>query len=67
MGNVHGPHGAKGIGELPMDGPAPAILNAIEDALGVAFDSVPLMPENVFEALSKKLESELAAAGEGAR
>ena len=33
----HGAFGAKGIGELPMDGPAPAILNAIEDAIGVAF------------------------------
>ena len=30
------PLGAKGIGELPMDGPAPAILNAIENAIGVA-------------------------------
>src|SRR5439155_5997652 len=33
IGNVHGAHGAKGIGELPMDGPAPAILNAVEDAI----------------------------------
>src|SRR6202040_3163621 len=32
----HGPAGAKGIGELPIDGPAPAILNAIEDAIGVS-------------------------------
>jgi CO/xanthine dehydrogenase Mo-binding subunit len=52
MGNVHGPYGAKGIGELPMDGPAPAIANAIEDALGTPFDSVPLMPEDIFEAVS---------------
>ena len=47
-----GAFGAKGIGELPMDGPAPAILNAIENALGVSFTHVPLMPEDVFEALS---------------
>jgi len=67
MGNIHGPHGAKGIGELPMDGPAPAILNAIEDALGVAFDSVPLMPEDVFEAVSKTLDNSLAATGDGER
>ena len=46
-----GPAGAKGIGELPMDGPAPAILNAIEQATGVAFDHVPLMPEAIMEAL----------------
>jgi CO/xanthine dehydrogenase Mo-binding subunit len=43
----HGAMGAKGIGELPMDGPAPAILNAIEDALGVAFNHVPLLPEDI--------------------
>jgi len=50
-GNVHGAHGAKGIGELPMDGPAPAIVNAVEDATGVRFNSIPLLPEDLFEAL----------------
>ena len=39
---AYGPSGAKGIGELPMDGVAPAILNAIEHATGVAFDEIPL-------------------------
>ncbi|HKP38519.1 MAG TPA: xanthine dehydrogenase family protein molybdopterin-binding subunit [Pyrinomonadaceae bacterium] len=47
-----GPGGAKGIGELPMDGPAPAILNAIEHATGVSFNRVPLMPEAMMEELS---------------
>jgi CO/xanthine dehydrogenase Mo-binding subunit len=47
--SVHGPGGAKGIGELPMDGPAPAILNAIENATGVSFNSIPLLPEDIFE------------------
>jgi CO/xanthine dehydrogenase Mo-binding subunit len=42
-----GPGGAKGIGELPMDGPAPAILNAIENAIGISFNQIPLMPEAV--------------------
>jgi len=46
-----GPSGAKGIGELPMDGPAPAILNAVEHATGIAFDHVPLMPEEIMEAM----------------
>ncbi|MFL6284203.1 MAG: xanthine dehydrogenase family protein molybdopterin-binding subunit [Pyrinomonadaceae bacterium] len=46
-----GPGGAKGIGELPMDGPAPAILNAIEHALGIAFDHVPVTPEAIMDAL----------------
>ena len=44
-----GPAGAKGIGELPMDGPAPAILNAIENATGVSFNQIPLMPEAIME------------------
>jgi len=47
--SIHGPGGAKGIGELPMDGPAPAILNAIENATGVAFNTIPLLPEDIFE------------------
>jgi len=51
MGKLHGAYGAKGIGELPMDGPAPAIVNAIEDALGTRFDTVPLLPEDIFEAV----------------
>ncbi|PYS45140.1 MAG: carbon monoxide dehydrogenase, partial [Acidobacteria bacterium] len=44
-----GPAGAKGIGELPMDGPAPAILNAIENATGESFNKIPLMPEAMME------------------
>jgi CO/xanthine dehydrogenase Mo-binding subunit len=52
LGNVHGAYGAKGIGELPMDGPAPAIVNAVEDALGVRFDSIPLLPEDIMEGLA---------------
>ena len=35
----HGPAGAKGIGELPMDGPAPAIFNAVAHATGVDRDA----------------------------
>jgi len=46
---AYGPGGAKGIGELPMDGAAPAILNAIENATGVSFNQVPLMPETLME------------------
>jgi CO/xanthine dehydrogenase Mo-binding subunit len=53
LGNVYGAYGAKGIGELPMDGPAPAIVNAVEDALNVPFDSVPLLPEDIMDGLDK--------------
>jgi CO/xanthine dehydrogenase Mo-binding subunit len=48
---AYGPGGAKGIGELPMDGAAPAILNAIENATGTSFTHIPLMPEQLMEKL----------------
>jgi CO/xanthine dehydrogenase Mo-binding subunit len=54
----HGAYGAKGIGELPMDGPAPAILNAMEQATGIAFNECPVMPEDVFEAMTKAQHTE---------
>ena len=47
---AHGPGGAKGIGELPMDGPAPAILNAIAHATGVDVRQLPLTPERLMAA-----------------
>jgi CO/xanthine dehydrogenase Mo-binding subunit len=50
---AYGPAGAKGIGELPMDGAAPAILSAIENATGISFDHVPLMPEAMMKAMVK--------------
>ena len=50
---IHGAFGAKGIGELPMDGPAPAILNAIEHATGVSFAEIPLLPEDIFERMTQ--------------
>lgn len=46
-----GPQGAKGIGELPMDGPAPAILNAVCDALGIEANEIPLTPERLMTLL----------------
>ncbi len=48
-----GPFGAKGIGELPMDGPAPAIIAAIHDATGVWLDEIPATPEKVLAALNE--------------
>ncbi|MEO5896163.1 MAG: molybdopterin cofactor-binding domain-containing protein, partial [Vicinamibacterales bacterium] len=41
----NGPAGAKGIGELPMDGPAPAIANAVANATGIDVRRIPLTPE----------------------
>jgi CO/xanthine dehydrogenase Mo-binding subunit len=53
---AYGPGGAKGIGELPMDGAAPAILSALENATGVSFNHVPLMPEAMIDELSVQHE-----------
>jgi CO/xanthine dehydrogenase Mo-binding subunit len=50
---IYGPAGAKGIGELPMDGPAPAILNAIEDAIGVGVNCIPLLPEDLLRVMTQ--------------
>jgi CO/xanthine dehydrogenase Mo-binding subunit len=58
----YGGYGAKGIGELPHDGPAPAILNAIRDATGVRLDSIPLLPEDLFQKLAVSQVVEEAAA-----
>jgi CO/xanthine dehydrogenase Mo-binding subunit len=52
----YGPYGAKGIGELPMDGPAPAIVNAIVHATGVNFNAIPLLPEDIYRGLTAEPE-----------
>ena len=47
---AHGPGGgAKGLGELPMDGAAPAIASAVEHAAGIVASALPLLPERLFE------------------
>jgi CO/xanthine dehydrogenase Mo-binding subunit len=51
-----GPNGAKGVGELPMDGGAPAIAAAVEQAIGVACDDLPLLPEKLFAAVRRARE-----------
>ncbi len=42
----HGPFGAKGVGEMPIDGPAPAVINALRHA-GFALREIPATPERV--------------------
>jgi CO/xanthine dehydrogenase Mo-binding subunit len=46
-----GPYGAKGIGEMTSNIPAPAILGAIHDAVGVWIDEIPVTPERMLLAL----------------
>ena len=53
-----GPYGAKGIGELPFGPPAPAIANAIHNAVGVRLKTLPMTPERVLEALKQREAAE---------
>jgi CO/xanthine dehydrogenase Mo-binding subunit len=46
-----GPAGAKGIGELPLDGTAPAIANAVANATAVDIREIPITPEQLIEKL----------------
>jgi len=49
--SVSGPFGAKGMGEMTANPPAPAIVNAVHDAVGVWITDLPLTPERVLRAL----------------
>ncbi|MDQ2714282.1 MAG: molybdopterin-dependent oxidoreductase, partial [Chloroflexota bacterium] len=46
-----GPFGAKSAGEVPTNGMAPAIANAVYDAIGVHIRSLPITPEKILQAL----------------
>jgi CO/xanthine dehydrogenase Mo-binding subunit len=48
-----GPYGAKGVGEAGMMAAAPAVGNAVADALDVDFDTIPIDPERVLDALDR--------------
>ncbi|UCG02929.1 MAG: xanthine dehydrogenase family protein [Candidatus Heimdallarchaeota archaeon] len=54
-----GPYGAKGIGEQPLMGIAPAITNAIFNAIGVRISEIPATPERVWQAIQSKIQEEL--------
>ena len=47
-----GPFGAKSAGEVPTNGMAPAVANAIQDALGIRIRSLPITPEKILQALN---------------
>jgi xanthine dehydrogenase molybdenum-binding subunit len=49
-----GPFGAKGVGEPATLGVAPAIANAIYDAIGIRFTEIPITPEKVFRAMRRR-------------
>ncbi len=48
-----GPFGAKGVGELPMDFPAPAVAAAVRHATARFVDALPITPERIAQALAK--------------
>jgi CO/xanthine dehydrogenase Mo-binding subunit len=56
-GGGRGPYGAKGMGEGGILAVAPAVCNAVEDAIGVRMQSVPLTPEKIWRAMRKNKES----------
>jgi CO/xanthine dehydrogenase Mo-binding subunit len=49
----YGPKGAKGLGELPMDGPAPTVVNAVCDALNTEINEIPLTPERLMQRVTE--------------
>lgn len=49
-----GPFGAKSVSEIPTDGPAPVIANAIYDAIGIRFRDLPITPEKIWRAWRNK-------------
>jgi CO/xanthine dehydrogenase Mo-binding subunit len=54
MKSSTGPYGAKGIGEMTANSQAPAIINAIHDAIGVWITDTPATPEKILRALEAK-------------
>lgn len=48
-----GPFGVKAVAEIPVNGPAPAVANALKHAIGVRVTDLPLSPERVLRALGK--------------
>jgi CO/xanthine dehydrogenase Mo-binding subunit len=48
----HGPFGAKGVGEMPIDGPAPAVVNALRHA-GFDLRQIPATPERLMSCSSR--------------
>jgi putative selenate reductase molybdopterin-binding subunit len=49
------PYGAKAVAEIPMDGVAPAVGNAILDACGVSLNSIPALPEKIWKSFTTSI------------
>ena len=62
----HGPSGAKGVGEMPIDGPAPAVINALRHC-GYDIRSIPATPERLMEGIRLRSLEHNASYGAMAR
>jgi CO/xanthine dehydrogenase Mo-binding subunit len=49
-----GPYGLKGVGEVAVDGPLPAVANALADACGIRLERFPMTAERVLDALEQQ-------------
>jgi len=52
----NGPFGAKGLGEAVLIPTAPAVANAIYDAIGIRFTELPITSEKILKALKERGE-----------
>jgi len=64
--NPDHPYGIRGIGEVPIIPPLPAIANAIYDAIGIRMRDHPMSPPKVLKALKDKMIEDAAAQGTAA-
>ena len=64
--NPDHPYGIRGIGEVPIIPPLPAIANAIHDAVGIRMRDHPMSPPKVLKALKEKMIEETAGQGTAA-
>ena len=61
VANPGHPYGVRGVGEVPIVPPMAAIANAIQDAIGVRMEELPMSPGAILEAIWKKEAEEAAA------
>jgi len=54
VGDPDGPYGAKGMGEVGLNPLAPALSNAIFDAVGIRLQSLPMTKDKVLAALGQR-------------
>ncbi|MBU1078133.1 MAG: molybdopterin-dependent oxidoreductase, partial [Spirochaetes bacterium] len=61
----NGPYGARGFGEPPLIGIAPAIANAIFHAVRIRMTETPMLPEILMKAIKKGVNTEISSSGRG--